>query len=145
MDQKQHYLFEMSLKQAIVDSVPDMVKSNYAGALRWFSLLISGTSNADSQGVISTALVKLLIEVLNEISERPNALNSVLQARFGLYGMPFESECFDAEMPSLSRGNNLAFSYAAAIKQTNGSQQNQFGDLKSFCVTSMFRIELMNR
>lgn len=142
VDQKQCFSFEVALKNSILNSIPDIVKTNHAGAVRWFTMLIAATSNVESQGVISTALMKLLIDVLNEISERPNAMNLILQSRFGLYGMPFESELFDAELPSIGRNTNTPYcnvfmtKSGATAMQPNGQQQqqqNQFSDLKNFC------------
>lgn len=137
MDQKQSYTFEVALKNGILESIPFMVNSNYAGSLRWFSILIAGTSSAESQGVISTSLMKLLIEVLQEISNRPNPMNSLLQSRFGLYSTPFESELFDSDLTALNK-NNFSVFYASVLKAAgsgNGQQQqNQLSDLKSFCV-----------
>lgn len=131
MDQNQCYAFEIALKSTLQESIPDMVKSNYAGGLRWFSLLISSTSTADSQGSISSSLMNILIDVLREISNRPSPLNSLLQARFGLYGMPFESELFDLELPSLSNKNSST-SYASLLKPNN-AQHSNLSDLKNFC------------
>lgn len=131
MDQNQSYAFEMALKNTLQDSIPDMIKSNYAGGLRWFSLLISSTSTADSQGAISSSLMNILTDVLREIYNRPSPLNSLLQARFGLYGMPFESELFDLELPSLSNKNSST-SYASLMKPNN-AQHSNLSDLKNFC------------
>jgi baculoviral IAP repeat-containing protein 6 (apollon) len=141
VDQKQCFSFDLALKNSILASIPDIIQTTHAGAVRWFTMLISATSNAESQGAISTALMKLLIEVLNEISERPNPMNSILQSRFGLYGMPFESELFDAELPSIGRNNNVPYCNVFLTKSgttttANGQQQqqqNQFSDLKNFC------------
>lgn len=142
VDQLQCFSFEVALKNSILASIPDIIKTTHAGAVRWFTMLISATSNVESQGVISTALIKLLIDVLKEISERPNAMNSILQSRFGLYGMPFESELFDAELPSIGKNSNTPYCNVFMTKsgatplQPNGQQQqqqNQFSDLKNFC------------
>lgn len=140
VDQKQCFSFEVALKNSILASIPDIIQTTHAGAIRWFTMLISATSNVESQGAISTALMKLLIEVLNEISERPNAMNSILQSRFGLYGMPFESELFDAELPSIGRNSNTPYcnvfmtkSGATTVNGQTQQQQNQFSDLKNFC------------
>lgn len=140
VDQKQCFSFEVALKNSILASIPDIIQTTHAGAIRWFTMLISATSNVESQGAISTALMKLLIDVLNEISERPSAMNSILQSRFGLYGMPFESELFDAELPSIGRNSNTPYCNVFMTKSgattTNGQtqqQQNQFSDLKNFC------------
>jgi baculoviral IAP repeat-containing protein 6 (apollon) len=148
VDQKQCFSFEVALKNSILVSIPDIIQTSHAGAVRWFTMLISATSNAESQGVISTALMKLLIDVLNEIAERPNAMNSVLQSRFGLYGMPFESELFDAELPSIGRNNNVPYCNVFLTKSgsgsTNGQQQqqqnNQFSDLKNFCSSGELKL-----
>lgn len=140
VDNLQCFSFEIALKNSILLSIPDIIQTTHAGAVRWFTMLISATSSVDSQGVISKALMKLLIEVLNEIAERPNAMNSILQSRFGLYGMPFESELFDAELPSIGRNSNTPYCNVFMTKSgattTNGQtqqQQNQFSDLKNFC------------
>jgi len=148
VDQLQCFHFEVALKNAILTSIPDMIKTSHAGSIRWFSLLISGTSNAESQGAISTSLMQLLVDVLQEISGRPNTLNSILQSRFGLYGMPFESELFDSELPSIGRSSNLPFCNVSSLAkpnvvtssngQTQQMQQNQFSDLKSYCSSGKF-------
>lgn len=146
IDQKQCKSFESALKNSILSLIADMTKTSHAGALRWLTMLITATSNYDSQGPISVAIIRLLIDVLKEISKRSNSLNSVLQSRFGLYGMPFESELFDAELPSFGKGSTLSYCNVFLPKSTgpsssgiNGAQQqqqqqqNQFSDLKSFC------------
>ena len=140
VDQKQCFSFEVALKNSILASVPNIIKTSHAGAVRWFTMLISATSNAESQASISTSLMKLLIEVLEEISERPSAMNSILQSRFGLYGMPFESELFDSELPSIGRNSSASYCNVFYTKSgtttTTGQQQqqqNQFSDLKNFC------------
>lgn len=142
VDQKQYFSFEVALKNSVLSAIPDVVKANHAGAVRWFTMLISATSNVESHSIISTALIKLLIEVLNEISARPNAMNSILQSRFGLYGMPFESELFDAELPSMGRNSNVSYcnvfytkSGTTTINGQQQQQQNQFSDLKNFCAS----------
>ncbi|KAG5670331.1 hypothetical protein PVAND_000606 [Polypedilum vanderplanki] len=144
VDQKQCHAFQNSLKDSILAAIADIKNISHAGALRWLIILISGTSNAESQAEISTEIIRLLIDVLSEISTRSNPLNSVLQSRFGLYGMPFESELFDMELPSFVKGgsnSNSLYSNVFLPKSngTNGSQQqqqqqqNQFSDLKNFC------------
>lgn len=134
IDQKERYVFEVALKNAILNSVPLMVQSNYAGALRWFSILIAGTSTTDSQGPISTSLMKLLIEILNEVSNRINPLNSLLQARFGLHSTPFEAELFDSDLTTMNK--NTTFGNSTSVVKSTGTngQINQLSDLKSFCV-----------
>lgn len=141
VDQIQCFNFEMSLKNSILAAVPNIVKTSHAGAVRWFAMLISATSNAESQAAISTALMKLLIEVLEEIANRPSQMNSILQSRFGLYGMPFESELFDSELPSVGRNTSASYCNVFYTKtgattttgQQQQQQQNQFSDLKNFC------------
>jgi baculoviral IAP repeat-containing protein 6 len=142
IDQKQCYSFEVALKNSILALIPDIINTTYAGALRWFTLLISATSNCETQGPISIAIIKLLIEILNEISKRSNNLNSILQSRFGLYGFPFESELFDTELPAFSKnGNGMPYSNVfmpkpnASGTQQQQQQQNHFSDLKNFCAS----------
>lgn len=142
VDQKQCFSFEVAMKNSILASIPNITKTTHAGAVRWFTMLITATSNVESQASISTALMKLLIEVLEEIGNRPNPMNSILQSRFGLYGMPFESELFDSELPSIGRNSSASYCNVFYTKSgattTNGQQQqqqqqNQFSDLKNFC------------
>jgi baculoviral IAP repeat-containing protein 6 (apollon) len=143
VDQKQCSSFESALKNSISASIPEVVKTVHAGALRWFFTLISATSNNESQESISTDIMKLLIDILQEMSSRQNPLNSLLQSRFGLYGMPFESELFDIELPSFGRSNNTPYCNVFLPKpmaSANGQQQNQFTDLKNFCSAGKFAL-----
>uniref|UniRef100_A0A336MXH4 CSON002646 protein n=1 Tax=Culicoides sonorensis TaxID=179676 RepID=A0A336MXH4_CULSO len=126
--------FEEKLKTAIVNALPHIIRCEHAGALKWFTLLISGTSALDSQNEISEQSIKLLIEIAGEMVHRYNPLGLLLRSRFGLYGLPFEPELFDAELPNLSKSGNLIYTYVPATKP--GIQVgNQPMDLKSFCVS----------
>lgn len=141
VDQKQCFNFEMTVRNSVLTLIPDLIKTTHAGAVRWFTMLISATSNIESQESIAIALMKLLVDVLKEISERTNAMNSILQSRFGLYGLPFESELFDAELPSIGKNSIIPYSNVFTTKAgvttviNNGQQQNQFSDLKNFCAS----------
>lgn len=126
--------FEDRLKMAIVNALPYIVRCEHAGALRWFTLLISGTSSLDTQNEISEQSIKLLIDIAGEMVKRYNPHGLLLRSRFGLYGLPFEPELFDAELPNLSKTSNLIYTYVPATKP--GIQVgNQPMDLKSFCVS----------
>ncbi|CAG9807884.1 unnamed protein product [Chironomus riparius] len=141
--------YETSLKMSILSQIPNIIKIKHAGSLRWFALLIADTTTNESQGAISVELMKLLVDILNEVSKRANTLNSLLQSRFGLYGMPFESDLFDTEIPSFGRNTNNNNSYCNVFLHkpgVNGQQpqpiQNQFSDLKNFCATDNSEIRI---
>lgn len=152
VDQKPCYNFEVTLKKAILSSIPDILKITHAGSLRWFTLLIAATTNNESQGPISIEITKLLIDVLNEMSKRTNTLNSLLQSRFGLYGMPFEADIFDTELPVFGKNGNTNMPYCNVfLQKPNGngnqqaqSQQNQFSDLKNFCASGESNLFLLH-
>lgn len=127
--------FEAGLKKAIVDALPSIIKSEYAGALRWFTLLIAGTSSLDAQNEITEQSIKLLLDIAAEMVTRNNPHGLLLRSRFGLYGLPFEPELFDAELPSLSKTSNLVYTYVPASKPSGIQLGNQPMDLKSFCVS----------
>jgi baculoviral IAP repeat-containing protein 6 (apollon) len=46
VDQKQYFSFEVALKNSILAAIPDLTKTTYAGAVRWFSMLISATTRS---------------------------------------------------------------------------------------------------
>lgn len=124
--------FEKSLKQAIITCLPEIVNSKHAGALRWFTLFISGTSTCDSHGPISEKCISLLKDVTNEMRKRSNPHTALLRTRFGLYGSPFESEIFDSQ-PLTSKNTNVT--YTCSITKTTGTgANNQSTDLRSVCV-----------
>lgn len=124
--------FEKSLKQAIITCLPEIIHSNHAGALRWFTLLISGTSTCDSHGPISEKCISLLKDVASEMRKRSNPYTALLRTRFGLYGSPFESEIFDSQ-PLTSKNTNVT--YTCSITKTTGTgANNQSIDLRSVCI-----------
>lgn len=130
--ERQH--FEVSLKNGILRCLSELPASQNAGALRWFNLLISGTSTMHSQTQIAETCVELLIDVTKEISGRWNQYTSILRTRFGLYGLPFEPHLFDAELPLASKYNSLPNTLVSIIKNAAAAQQqNTVIDLKKFC------------
>lgn len=135
-DRPERQQFEMSLKVAILDCINDLPRAENAGALRWFTLLIYGTSTVGLQAAVAEASVRLLLNVTKEISQRWNANTSILRTRFGLYGLPFEPHLFDAELPLTSKCAAALPSALAAIVKNCGAaaqQQNSVIDLKKFC------------
>lgn len=147
-----HYVtFEYALKCSLINLVPEITKASHAGAVRWFTTLISATSNIESQTEISKSIMKLLTEILHEIADRPNTFNSILQSRFGLYGMPFESELFDSELPWIGKNNSPSYysMYTRSSVNANAQQntQNQFNDVKNFCTsdTSELKVPIQMR
>lgn len=113
---EQCQVFEEALKFAITGALPHVVKSEHAGALRWFTLLISGTSTLDAQNEIAEQSVALLVTLAQEIVTRNDPYTMLLRSRFGLYGLPFEPELFDAELPNLSKCSNLIYTYVPVPK-----------------------------
>ena len=73
--------FEEALKISILQSLKEIVNSKYAGAMRWFMLLISGTSTIETQNLISEACVQLLLDTTKEMEKRKNPYNSLLKTR----------------------------------------------------------------
>lgn len=139
-DRAERPQFEMALKVAILSCIDDMSLAENAGALRWFTLLISGTSTLGSQAAIAETSVRLLLNVTKEIAQRWNPNTSILRTRFGLYGLPFEPHLFDAELPLTSKCTALPSSLAAIVKNCGAAaqQQNSVIDLKKFCSAGMF-------
>ena len=134
--ERQNY-FESSVKMAILNCIPDLVLAKYAGSLRWFNLLIAGTSTLASQGQIAESCVQLLLDVTKEIGNRWNQYTALLRTRFGLYGLPFEPDLFDAELPLSAKYNSLPSTLVSIIKNAASAQQQQNStiDLKKFCST----------
>lgn len=143
-DQSDNLQFYSKLKDAILICLPETIKSTFSGALRWFMLLISGTSTQDSQGPIAEKCIEMLLKTVNEMSKKQNPLISLLRTRFGLYGLPFEPELFDVELPLSTKYNLLPITFASVVKSsTSPHLQNQSIDLKNFCVTEGTELRIL--
>lgn len=143
-DQSDNLQFYTNLKEAILICLPETVKSTFSGALRWFMLLISGTSTQDSQGPIAEKCIEMLLKTVDEMSKKQNPLISLLRTRFGLYGLPFEPELFDVELPLSTKYNLLPITFASVVKSsTSPHLQNQSIDLKNFCVTEGTELRIL--
>lgn len=129
-------IFQSTLKSAILACLPELAVAKYAGALRWFTLLISGTSTVASQGQIAEKCVELLLNVTEEIENRWTPYTSLLRTRFGLYGLPFDPDLFDAELALSTKYNAMPNSLAAMVDNAaTVQQQNNVIDFKKFCST----------
>lgn len=124
--------FEQILRNAVLTCLPDLVQAKNAGPMRWFNMLVSYTSTATSQVSIGLSCVSQLLKVANEMAERWNPYTSVLRTRFGLYGLPFEPDLFDTELPLSSKVSSSHGSLSSIIKNA-ASAQNSVMDLKKFC------------
>lgn len=124
--------FELALRNAVLVCLPDLVQAKNAGPMRWFNMLVSYTSTASSQVPIGLSCVSQLLKVANEMADRWNPYTSVLRTRFGLYGLPFEPDLFDTELPLSSKLPATPGSLSSIIK-TAASSQNSVIDLKKFC------------
>lgn len=135
--------FEKNLEKAILKCLPNIVQSKHSSALRWFMLLIAGVSTSNIQGSIAEECVSLLLKIVTETNRRWNPYSSLLRTRFGLYGLPFESEIFDAEIPLPTKLNSAPVTIASVIKSATIPQfQNQGLDLKQFCISGSFCYKL---
>lgn len=124
--------FQGALKHAIMTCLPELVAAKNAGPMRWFNLLVSSTSTQNSQRDIGKSCLQLLLSVANEMAARWNPYTSVLRTRFGLYGLPFEPDLFDAELPLSSKLTAAPGSLSSILKNA-ASAQNSVIDLKKFC------------
>ncbi|XP_059612083.1 baculoviral IAP repeat-containing protein 6 [Phlebotomus argentipes] len=125
--------FEEALKNGILKCFPHLTNIKYAGSLRWFTLMICGTSNLESYDFIANECLRLLLSVAKEMSNRFNPYSSLLRSRFGLYGMPFELELFDADLPTSAKYASLPTTFASIIKSATSQGSSQGGmDLKNF-------------
>lgn len=91
--------------------------------LRCYNLLIAGSSTANSQAQIADRWVQLLLDVTKEIGSRWNQYTSILRTRFGLYGLPFEPDLFDAELPLSLKYNSLPNTLVSILKNVANPQQ----------------------
>lgn len=127
--------FEDALKTSITNALPFVIRAEHAGALRWFTLLISGTSTLDSQNEIAEKSVALLVDLAREIVNRNDPYTMLLRARFGLYGLPFEPELFDAELPNMNKCSNLIYTYVPVAKPPS-AQIQLGGQVKNVCMSA---------
>lgn len=117
--------FEQTLNDAIIKCLPDVVNCNNAGALRWFALLISGTTLAENHLSIADHCLTLLKSVAEELQKRNNPYTALLRTRFGLHGSPFDSEVFDAQLMDgrVAFGGGVAYPFGCG-PSTNGLSMN---------------------
>lgn len=69
------------MELAILNCLPSIVMSKYSGSVRWFMLLISCVSNAESQGSIAVSCVNLLLKVVTEMEKRWDPYTTLLKTR----------------------------------------------------------------
>lgn len=134
VQQEQCQQFELALKTAIIETLPFIIECEHAGALRWFTLLISGTttsieSQTEANEIVEES-VKLLVTLAQETVKRSDAHTMLLRSRFGLYGLPFEPELFDAELPHLNKISNLVYSYVPTAPKPNGGVTEAGNELR---------------
>lgn len=131
--------FEQVLKNAVLVCLGDLVHAKNAGPMRWFIMLVSYTSTASSQVPIGLSCIAQLLKVANEMADRWNPYTSVLRTRFGLYGLPFEPDLFDMELPLPSKVTAAPGGFPSIIKSA-ASAQNSVIDLKKFCSGGEFSL-----
>ncbi|XP_055678936.1 baculoviral IAP repeat-containing protein 6 isoform X3 [Lutzomyia longipalpis] len=135
--------FEEALKNGILECFPHITSIKYAGALRWFTLMICGTSNLESYNSIASECLRLLLSVSKEMSNRFNAYSSLLRSRFGLYGMPFELELFDADLPTSAKYAALPTTFASIVKSATSQNPSQGVDLKNFFTSDGSELKML--
>lgn len=120
--------FHQNLKVAIMECLERVQEIHCAGSLRWFNVLICGTSDAKTYAEISGKILELLSGISTELGRRNNPYLALLRARFGLYGLPFEMEMFDVEMP---RPNNKLAAHPSTLANIvkTATMVNQVGGL----------------
>lgn len=120
--------FELALKRAMMVCLTSVSTANSASALRWFNVLIAGTSTATAHAEIGVSCVKVLLNIAAELQCRLTPQTAVLRARFGLYGQPFEPDLFDAELPT---------GLTNVMRMSSSGQHSQYNtsvlDLKKMC------------
>lgn len=95
-------LYEQVLAQSIQECLLAAKSIKHAGSLRWLNLLICDTVNSFSYLEIAEKCIQLLLETSTELERRYNPYSALLRTRFGLYGLPFELELFDIELPQFN-------------------------------------------
>ncbi|GAB0094178.1 Baculoviral IAP repeat-containing protein 6 [Sergentomyia squamirostris] len=135
--------FEEALKNGILECFPHITNIKYAGSLRWFTLMICGTSNTESYNSIASECLRLMLNVAKEMSNRFNAYTSLLRSRFGLYGMPFELELFDADLPTSAKYAALPTTFANIIKSATSQNASQGMDLKNFFTSDGSELKML--
>lgn len=104
--------FHSQLKTAILACLSRVKDIRFAGSLRWLNVVICGTSSAKTYPEVAGQILELLSGTSAELDRRYNPYLSLLRARFGLYGLPFEMEMFDVEIP---RSNNKAAAHPSTL------------------------------
>ena len=135
--------FTVTLLHALLDCLPGIGRVYSAGSLKWFFTLLNRVKCMDV-GKTAEMCADLLAVVARHYSQRTNSWHSLLKARYGLYGNPFDPDLFNMDLPSQLKGSSGvgAISYSSAVvngqSSTNGAgvmrvqEELDFKDLSSF-------------
>ncbi|XP_063984704.1 baculoviral IAP repeat-containing protein 6 isoform X2 [Diachasmimorpha longicaudata] len=115
--------FDEAVLTVIVSLLPSIVGIQWAGSLRWLSILITRLLPLDKSHSVAQQCVSILQQISGEMSNRVNPYHLLLATRFGLYNNPFETELFDMEPPMPPKFNSLPLTYASLVsgEQTTSS------------------------
>ncbi|CAK1583350.1 unnamed protein product [Parnassius mnemosyne] len=107
--------FEQSLSSSVVTWLPYVGACESAGALKWLCALAQhAVPRLAAPRLVSTCLA-LLHDTARCLHQRTNVYHQLLQARFGLYGLPLERTIFTTEAPELGRGSSTPATYTSVV------------------------------
>uniref|UniRef100_A0A0C9RVJ5 Dual E2 ubiquitin-conjugating enzyme/E3 ubiquitin-protein ligase BIRC6 n=1 Tax=Fopius arisanus TaxID=64838 RepID=A0A0C9RVJ5_9HYME len=111
--------FDEAVLSVIVSLFPGVVGIQWAGSLRWLSVLITRLLPLDKSHSVAQQCINILQQISGEMSNRVNPYHLLLATRFGFYNNPFETELFDMEPPIPPKFSSAPLTYASVV---NGEQ-----------------------
>ncbi|KAG1667328.1 Baculoviral IAP repeat-containing protein 6 [Nymphon striatum] len=122
--------FSYSVLGSLCKCLPYVINCKSSGAIKWFFLLLNRVKHHDVPKV-GQIVLSLLNSVSKQMKEKENLYHSLLKARFGLYGTPFDPELFELESPTLQKASSTQLSYASVLTGANSSQTHGSSNLGS--------------
>ncbi|GAB1609836.1 baculoviral IAP repeat-containing protein 6-like isoform X2 [Argonauta hians] len=116
--------FSYILLQAILECLPLLPSGYSAGALRWFFTLLNIVKQMNDS-LVAEKCVAMLTKVAKFYHNRETPLHSLLKARYGLQGHPFDPDLFDFYPANSLRQSAIPYTYASAVAGTPGGQSFQ--------------------
>ncbi|XP_029637353.1 baculoviral IAP repeat-containing protein 6 isoform X1 [Octopus sinensis] len=115
--------FSYSLLQALLECLPLLPSGYSAGALRWFFTLLNIVKQMNDS-LVAEKCVSMLTKVAKCYYNRDIPLHSLLKARYGLQGHPFDPDLFDIYPANSLRQSSSPYTYTSAAATNTPAAQS---------------------
>lgn len=138
LDDNNYHTFDENVLSVIVSLLPQIIGIQWAGSLRWLSVLITRLLPLDKNHNVAQQCIIILQQIANEMSNRVNPYHLLLATRFGLYNNSFDTELFDIEPPIPPKSTSSPLTYASVVT----GEQTTVSSVTGNCLYTQDHIDL---